>query len=114
VHFKFTLQELILEEYSNSQESSLVDQRLQNLVVDGSDYSSLRSLMRSITSGGGMLFPPVLLYKVSAEDGHEELTRGGVFTNVSTRILREIEAAGHDSKAYPSTSGHQITSIIAP
>jgi hypothetical protein len=70
--------------------------------------------MRSITSGGGMLFPPVLLYKVSTEDGHEELTRGGVFTNVSTRVLREIEAAGDDSKAYPSSSGHQITSIVAP
>jgi flagellar basal body rod protein FlgG len=61
-----------------------------------------------------MLFPPVLLYKVSTEDGHEELTRGGSFSNVSTRVLREIDSTADDAKAYPTTSGQQINSIIAP
>jgi hypothetical protein len=33
---------------------------------------------------------------------------------VSTRVLREIDSTGDDAKAYPTTTGQQINSIIAP
>lgn len=80
------------------------------------DPNALQALMRSFMPGGGgaMLFPPTLLYRVSTEDGHEELVRGGLFNNVSMRALRDIEATGDDAKAYPASGNQQLTSIIAP
>ncbi len=80
------------------------------------DANTMQALMRSFMPGGGgaVLFPPVLLYRVSTADGHEELTRGGMFSNVSLRTLRDIEATGDDAKAYPSAGIQQLTSIVAP
>lgn len=75
------------------------------------DFATMRALLRST---GGMLLPPVLLYKVSTEDGHEELVRGGSFSNLSMRVLRDIDATGNDSKAYPARRSSEIASIIAP
>lgn len=80
------------------------------------DFSNLQSFLKSFLSGSGgaSLFPPVLLYKVSTVDGHEVLTRGGIFTNVSMRILRDIDATGNDTRAYPVQNTRDITSIITP
>ncbi len=75
-----------------------------------------QTIMRSMSSGGGgaLLLPPILVYKVSTEDGHEELCRGASFTNVSNRILRDIDVTGDDYKAYPALVTKRIGSIIAP
>ena len=79
--------------------------------------STLQSLMSSISSGGAetALYPPVLLYKVSTKDGHEELCRGGSFANLTMRVLRDIEATGDDETAYATIgASNDIASIIAP
>lgn len=77
----------------------------------------VQTLMRAIAGGGGSssLYPPVLLYKVSTEDGKEDLCRGGTFTNVSMRVLRDVDATGDDVKAYPVIwHGTGVTSVVAP
>ncbi len=40
--------------------------------------------------------PPILVYKVSVEDGREELVRGVTVAEMSVRMLRDIVAVGKD------------------
>jgi TldD protein len=80
------------------------------------DMSNLQSFFKAFMSGSGgtSLFPPVLLYKVSIADGHEELTRGGNFANISMRLLRDIDSTGNDVKPYAVQNSREITSIVSP
>jgi TldD protein len=63
---------------------------------------------------GGPRYDPRLLYRVYEKDGHEELVRGGVFSELDTRALRnDLIAAGND----PLVSNHDgliPTTVIAP
>lgn len=80
------------------------------------DLSNLQSFLKAFMSGssGVSLYPPVLLYKVNIENGHEELVRGGNFANISMRMLRDIDSTGTDMKPYAVQNSHEITSIICP
>jgi predicted Zn-dependent protease len=93
----------------------IVRKLISNPVESGA--TMIQSLLKAIASGGGdaTLYPPVMIYKVSTEDGHEELCRGASFVNVSMRVLRDIDATGDDTKAYPVIGqGNSVTSIVAP
>lgn len=80
------------------------------------DFSNLQSFFKAFMSGssGVSLYPPVLLYRVSVADGSEQLVRGGNFSNISMRILRDIDATGNDVKAYAVQNSREITSIVSP
>ncbi|MFN8552161.1 MAG: metallopeptidase TldD-related protein [Candidatus Obscuribacterales bacterium] len=80
------------------------------------DFSNLQAFFKAFMSGssGVSLYPPVLLYKVSVADGSEQLVRGGNFSNISMRILRDIDATGNDVKPYAVQNSREITSIVCP
>lgn len=80
------------------------------------DFSNLQSFFKAFMSGssGVSLYPPVLLYKVSVADGTEQLVRGGNFSNISMRLLRDIDATGNDVKPYAVQNSREITSIVSP
>ena len=57
---------------------------------------------------------PRLLYRVYAKDGHEELVRGAVFSELDVRALRnDLSALGNDPLVSNRTGGMPAT-IIAP
>jgi TldD protein len=57
---------------------------------------------------------PRLLYRVYAKDGHEELVRGAVFSELDVRALRnDLSAAGNDQLVSNRTGGIPST-VIAP
>ena len=57
---------------------------------------------------------PRLLYRVYAKDGHEELVRGAVFSELDVRTLRsDLSAAGNDPLVSNRTGGIPST-VIAP
>jgi TldD protein len=63
---------------------------------------------------GGADYEPRLLYRVYANDGHQELVRGAVFDELDTRALRnELVAAGNDPLV-GNREGAVPTTIIAP
>jgi TldD protein len=57
---------------------------------------------------------PLLLYRVSTNDGHEELVRGGVFKELDTRALRNsLIAIGNDPEVSNNVAGVPY-SVISP
>jgi hypothetical protein len=57
---------------------------------------------------------PRLLYRVYANDGHEELVRGAIFSELDVRALRtDLIAAGNDPLVDNRTGGVAVT-VIAP
>lgn len=69
--------------------------------------------------GGDTSLPtPTVVYKVSVEDGKEELVRNITFAATTQRFWRDIEATGDDDAAYPVLIpvGHNntTTSLITP
>jgi TldD protein len=57
---------------------------------------------------------PRLLYRVYAKDGHEELVRGGVFSELDVRALRsDLSAAGNDPLVSNRVGGLPAT-VISP
>ncbi len=51
------------------------------------------------------LASPTLLYKVSVQDGKEELVRGARFSGITRRTLKDIESAANDDDVYVTSSG---------
>jgi hypothetical protein len=57
---------------------------------------------------------PRLLYRVYAKDGHEELVRGAVFSELDVRALRsDLSAAGNDPLVSNRLGGISST-VISP
>ena len=64
--------------------------------------SELQALAQASSQSGGSarpLSPPVLIYRIYP-DGREELVRGLRFRGISTRTLREIEAASQETALF--------------
>jgi predicted Zn-dependent protease len=64
--------------------------------------NDLQSLAQNSSQGGGSIrpvSPPVLIYRVYP-DGREELVRGMRFRGVSTRSLRDIQAASSETALF--------------
>ena len=79
------------------------------------DLSSIASMMSLLPNMASSSIPsPVLLYRVSVDDGKEELVRGAQFNNINDRTLRDIEATADDDQAYPILTNQSIKSVIAP
>jgi len=57
---------------------------------------------------------PRLLYRVYANDGHEELVRGAVFSELDTRALRTAVIAAGDDPLVSNRPGGVPTTVISP
>jgi TldD protein len=62
----------------------------------------------------GPQLTPRVLYRVWADDGHEEMVRGAIFNELDTRALRsDLTAAGSDPLV-SNRSGIPFSSIVSP
>jgi microcin-processing metallopeptidase PmbA/TldD-like protein len=58
---------------------------------------------------------PRVLYRVWADDGHEELVRGAIFNELDTRALRsDLVSAGNDPLVSNRAGGIPFMSIVSP
>jgi TldD protein len=62
----------------------------------------------------GPRLTPRVLYRVWANDGHEELVRGAIFNELDTRALRSDLAAAGDDPLVSNRPGIPFTSIVSP
>ena len=92
---------------SEGQTPDALKKRVQQLVTDqGKPYG-----YRVETMAGNA---PRLLYRIYAKDGHEELVRGAVFSELDLRALRsDLSAVGNDPLVSNRTGGIPST-VIAP
>lgn len=74
----------------------VVIKMLDDPSITGRDFS-LSSLMMGFGQTREPLTAPILAYKVSVEDGREELVRGIRVSELSVRTLKDIVAAGADA-----------------
>jgi TldD protein len=66
--------------------------------VHSDDFSEfIGEIASGISSGERM---PLFVYRVYADDGHEELVRGGIIQGLMLRSLRNVLAVGDDNTAY--------------
>jgi TldD protein len=65
-----------------------------------SAIDSLRSFAATVMGGSGnrksLVAPPLVVFRVWADDGHKEVVRGLVFGEISVKTLREISLSGSD------------------
>jgi hypothetical protein len=57
---------------------------------------------------------PEFLYEVSVKDGQEKLVRGGQFSHVGLRLLKDIEFVGNDSEPHSIEVFNGLHSIVTP
>jgi TldD protein len=98
---------VLLLKSSEAQTPDALKKRVEQLVADqGKPYG-----YRVETMAGAA---PRLLYRVYAKDGHEELVRGAVFSELDVRALRaDLSAAGNDPLVSNRVGGVSST-VIAP
>jgi hypothetical protein len=99
---------VLLVKSSEAQAPDALKQKVIQMVTDqGRPYG-----YRVETLGPGNA--PRLLYRVYAKDGHEELVRGAVFSELDIRALRsDLIAVGNDPLV-SNRSGGAPTTIISP
>jgi hypothetical protein len=99
---------VLLVKSSEPQSPDALRQRALQIVAD----QGLPYAYRVDTLGPGN--SPRLLYRVYAKDGHEELVRGAVFSELDVRAMRsDLIAAGNDPLISNRTGGAPTT-IITP
>jgi TldD protein len=98
---------VLLIKSSEAQTPDALKKRVQQLVTDqGKPYG-----YRVETMAGAA---PRLLYRVYGKDGHEELVRGAVFSELDVRALRaDLSAAGNDPLVSNRIGGIAAT-VISP
>ena len=74
----------------------LIVKTVDNPSISGVDLSISSFLVRS-GSNESQMTAPVMLYKVYAKDGREELVRGVSISELTVRSLKDIFAVGNDS-----------------
>jgi hypothetical protein len=93
---------------SDAQSPGALRQRALQIVAD----QGLPYAYRVDTLGPGNT--PRLLYRVYAKDGHEELVRGAVFSELDIRAMRSDLIAAGDDPLVSNRSGGAPTTIISP
>jgi TldD protein len=98
---------VLLLKSSEAQSPEALKQRVVQMVTEqGKPYG-----YRVETMGGNA---PRLLYRVYARDGHEELVRGAVFSELDIRALRsDLIAVGNDPLV-SNRAGAVPTTVISP
>jgi TldD protein len=98
---------VLLVKSSEAQTPEALKKRVEELVSDQGKPFGYRVETMAGTA-------PRLLYRVYAKDGHEELVRGAVFSELEVRALRsDLSAAGNDPLVSNRLGGIPST-VIAP
>jgi len=98
---------VLLVKSSEAQTPQALKKRVEELVSDQGKPFGYRVETMAGTA-------PRLLYRVYAKDGHEELVRGAVFSELDVRALRsDLSAAGNDPLVSNRLGGIPST-VIAP
>jgi hypothetical protein len=98
---------VLLVKSSEAQTPEALKKRVEELVSDQGKPFGYRVETMAGTA-------PRLLYRVFAKDGHEELVRGAVFSELDVRALRsDLSAAGNDPLVSNRLGGVPST-VIAP
>ena len=97
------------------------------LLIKSSDAQSpdaLKKQVLTLITNGGQPFAyrvetmagtaPRLLYRVYAKDGHEELVRGAVFSELDVRAMRNDLSALGDDPLVSNRTGALPATVIAP
>jgi hypothetical protein len=98
-----------------SDENGVSADELKKELIQAAQEEGLPFALRVelVEPGEESIGDPVYAYKVSCEDGREELVRGMQFRTVQTRALKRLLAAGNEPKLYNSMS-RVSTSFVAP
>jgi hypothetical protein len=99
---------VLVVKVSEAQSPAALRQRALQIVAD----QGLPYAYRVDTLGPGNT--PRLLYRVYAKDGHEELVRGAVFSELDVRAMRSDLIAAGDDPLVSNRSGGAPTTIISP
>lgn len=79
----------------------LVVRSMDNPALAATSRQDFEELMASMTTGipnGDRM--PLVVYRIWANDGHEELVRGARLIGLTTRALRSVAAVGDDLRAF--------------
>jgi TldD protein len=86
----------------NGQRWGLLIRSMDNPVLASTSQEELSDALAVLASGapnGDRL--PLLAYRVSVDDGHEELVRGALMSGLTARTLRNLLGAGNDPTVFP-------------
>ena len=99
----------------NGQQFGLLVREMDNPVLASTSQEELSESLETLATGaanGDRM--PLLVYKVYVNDGHEELVRGAVFSELDVRALRsDLSAAGNDPLV-TNRLGGLGTTVICP
>jgi len=85
----------------NGQKFGLLVRAMDNPVIASSTQDELSDWLGVLATGaadGARL--PLLVYRVSVDDGHEELVRGALISGLTVRNLRMLLGVGNDPAVY--------------
>jgi predicted Zn-dependent protease len=90
-------QELMRMCKEQSIDFGLIVKTVDDLSLTGADEEELALYMSQSTQSESQLMPPVMLYRVDAKNGKEELVRGITISELTVSDLKYIAAVGNDS-----------------
>ena len=85
----------------NGQQFGLLVREMDNPVIASSSQEELSDSLATLASGapnGDRM--PLLVYRVNASDGHEELVRGALISQLTVRNLRTLLGSGNDNTVF--------------
>ena len=85
----------------NGQDWGLLVREMDNPVIASSTQEELSDSLATLASGApnGMRMP-LMVYRVNVSDGHEELVRGALISQLTVRNLRTLLGAGNDNAVF--------------
>jgi len=85
----------------NGQQFGLLVREMDNPVIASSSQEELSDSLATLASGapnGDRM--PLLVYRVNVSDGHEELVRGALISQLTVRNLRTLLGIGNDNTVF--------------
>jgi hypothetical protein len=85
----------------NGQKFGLIVREMDNPVIGSSSQEELSDALAILATGapkGDRV--PLLVYRVNADDGHEELVRGAILSGIASRNMRTLLGIGNDNTVF--------------
>jgi TldD protein len=85
----------------NGQQFGLIVREMDNPVLASSSQEELSDALGTLATGapnGDRM--PLLVYRVNVNDGHEELVRGALLSQLTVRNMRNLLGIGNDNAVY--------------
>ena len=85
----------------NGQQWGLLVREMDNPVIASSTQEELSDSLGTVATGApNGLRMPLLVYRVNVNDGHEELVRGALISQLTVRNLRTLLGIGNDNTVF--------------